>query len=178
MMQMRQKNLFVIVVLPSIFQIDRYVALHRTKNLIHVYENKSRRGYFVGCNAKRKKLIYLTGAKTYSMKQAFWNNKFKGRFYGVFALRDSEAEKEYRTKKEKALMEMHGTDKKEIESKVKYERKVYLANLYVLLKKYKNMSQENVVKQLKKVNIEMDNSNLSKIYREIVEKKGILEFGN
>src|SRR3990170_4539890 len=38
MMQMRQKNLFVIIVLPTFFLLDKYVALFRTTVLIHVYE--------------------------------------------------------------------------------------------------------------------------------------------
>jgi ABC-type antimicrobial peptide transport system ATPase subunit len=44
MMQMRQKNLFVIIVLPSFFLLDKYVALFRTRVLIHIYENKGKRG--------------------------------------------------------------------------------------------------------------------------------------
>jgi len=36
MMQMRQKNLFVIMVLPTFFMLDKYAAIFRAKALIHV----------------------------------------------------------------------------------------------------------------------------------------------
>jgi len=106
MMQMRQKNLFVIIVLPTFFLLDKYVALFRTKVLIHVYENKGIRGYFRVYNKKKKKLLYLMGKQTYSYGSKsgkYVHTKFKGRFYGVFAIGDEKCEEEYRKKKAKAL---------------------------------------------------------------------------
>jgi hypothetical protein len=109
MMQMRQKNLFVIVVLPTFFLLDKYVALFRTKVLFHVYENKGRRGYFRVYNKVKKKYLYLAGKQTYSYgsKDKKWKvfTKFKGRFYNKFALGNDKEEDRYRKKKEKALME-------------------------------------------------------------------------
>jgi hypothetical protein len=109
MMQMRQKNLFVIVVLPTFFLLDKYVALWRTKALFHVYESGGRRGYFKVYNSKKKKYLYLAGKQTYSYggSDKKWKvfTKFKGRFYGKFALGDKVEEDKYRKKKEKALME-------------------------------------------------------------------------
>ncbi len=107
MMQMRQKNLFVIVVLPTFFLLDKYVALFRTKALVHVYENKGRRGYFRVYNRKLKRLLYLAGKQTYSYgskgsKKNIYTD-FKGHFYGVFALGDENVEKKYRENKDKAL---------------------------------------------------------------------------
>ena len=66
MMQIRQKNLFVIMVLPTFFLIDKYVALFRSRALIHVYECSGRRGYFKIYNRRKKKLLYLLGKATYS----------------------------------------------------------------------------------------------------------------
>ena len=95
-MQIRQKNLFVIMVLPTFFVLDKYVALFRSRALIHVYECKKKRGYFKVYNQKKKKLLYLLGKATYSYSGAKWSIKtrFKGRFYGVFALGDEEMEKD------------------------------------------------------------------------------------
>jgi hypothetical protein len=107
MMQMRQKNLFVIVVLPTFFLLEKYVALFRTRILIHVYENKGVRGYFRIYNKKKKKNLYLMGKQSLSYSGKKWKipvfTKFKGRFYGVFALGDEKVELEYRKKKGKAL---------------------------------------------------------------------------
>ena len=101
MQQMRQKNLFVIVILPSFFLLDWYVAEHRSKILFHVYEKKDRRGFYLVFNKKQKKKLWLKGRKfhTYNVK-----THFRGRFFGKFPL-GPEKEKEYREKKLKALSE-------------------------------------------------------------------------
>lgn len=45
--EIRQKNLFVFVVLPSVWDVDGYVSKHRMKGLFHVYVDKNRqRGYY------------------------------------------------------------------------------------------------------------------------------------
>lgn len=101
-MQMRQKNLFVIIVLPTFFMLERYIALFRAKNLIHVYESKGRRGYFRVYNSKLKKMLYLIGKKTMSYPIKV-RTRFKGRFYGKFALGDDKVDAKYRKNKSKAL---------------------------------------------------------------------------
>lgn len=107
MMQMRQKNLFVIIVLPTIFLLDKYVSLFRTKVLFHVYENHGRRGFFRVYSKKLKtKLIMDKNAKTYSYHV---RSKKKGRFYGVFALGDEEEKEKYKNKKLKALEDSEKT---------------------------------------------------------------------
>ena len=109
MMQMRQKNLFVIIVLPTFFLLDKYVALWRTKFLVHVYKNKGIKGYFRIYNQQKKKLLFLAGRQTYSYNVRIGKvpiiSRFKGRFYGVFALGGKEVEEEYRKIKDKALQD-------------------------------------------------------------------------
>ncbi len=109
MMQMRQKNLFVIIVLPTFFLLDKYPALWRTKFLIHCYKNKGIKGYYRIYNRQKKKLLFLAGRQTYSYNVKIGKvpvlTKFKGRFYGIFALGNKKIEDKYRKKKEKALME-------------------------------------------------------------------------
>ena len=109
MMQMRQKNLFVIIVLPTYFLLDKYVALFRTKVLIHVYECSGRRGYFKVYNRRLKKWLFLLGRQTYSYNQKKIITRFRGRFYGVFALGDEKTEEAYRKKKGKALEDTEKT---------------------------------------------------------------------
>ena len=101
MMQIRQKNLFIIIILPTFFLLDKYISLFRTRILVHVYENKSRRGFFrVYSKFKKRELIMDKKARTYSYGV---RTKKKGRFYGVFALGDENEEKKYIEKKLKAL---------------------------------------------------------------------------
>jgi hypothetical protein len=100
MMQVRQKNLFIAIILPTVFLLDKYISLFRTRVLVHVYEVNGRRGFFKVYSAKKKRLLLLhKDSKVYSYGV---NTNKKGRFYGVFALGEDE-EVKYRKKKEEAL---------------------------------------------------------------------------
>lgn len=64
--EIRQKNLFLFIVLPSIFDLDKYAAIWRSRFLIHIYADRDfKRGYFAFYNAEQKKLLYLLGKKYY-----------------------------------------------------------------------------------------------------------------
>ncbi len=65
--EMRQKNLFIIINLPTFFDLDRYFALWRCRALIHVYfDKKGSRGQYVIFPKSSKKYLYLTGKKYYN----------------------------------------------------------------------------------------------------------------
>lgn len=179
MMQIRQKNLFVIMVLPTFFLLDKYVALFRSRALIHVYESSGRRGYFKVYNQRKKKLLFLLGKATYSYSGAKWAVKtnFKGRFYGVFALGDDEMDKKYRTKKLKAL-EM--TEKNPMSAgQVKYREQRDII-LYALRKTTK-MTYEQISNLLGDYDFEMSIAQIGqvcskfgdkeKLDKEFIEKK-------
>lgn len=122
MMQMRQKNLMVIIVLPTFFLVDKYVAIFRARALIHVFESRGRRGYYRVYNKKLIKLLYLTGKPTYSYNTKKIRTKFRGRFYGVFALGDEKVDEEYRKKKAKALEETEKAPTSSAQVKYKEQR--------------------------------------------------------
>ena len=68
MMEMGQKNLFVILVLPTFFMLDKYAALHRTVGLFHVYKDRKRdpktnkrKRFWVYFNEKYKLQLYRKG---------------------------------------------------------------------------------------------------------------------
>ncbi len=98
MMEMRQKNLFVIIVMPTIFLLDRYVALFRARGLFHVYLKNGKRGRWVYFNNKKKKILYLKG------KKLFQYHEPRSRFYGRFNDQYTINEEEYRIKKGEALI--------------------------------------------------------------------------
>jgi hypothetical protein len=148
MMQMRQKNLCIILVLPTFFLLDKYAALFRSRVLIHVYENKGIRGYFLLFPKKYKKMLYLSGKKDYTYKI---RTRFKGRFYGVFALGDAEMEKEYKKRKAKALEE---TEKNPMTAgQVKYREQRDIC-LYILRKNY-DLTYRQIEEMLKEYDIEL-----------------------
>lgn len=96
MMQMRQKNLFVIIIMPTFFELNKYAVLSRAKGLFHIYEKDGKRGFFVGYNRKDMKIMYLKGKKSQSYCVRSF---FIGRFVGKYVVN----EEEYRKKKEEAL---------------------------------------------------------------------------
>lgn len=126
MMQMRQKNLFVIIVLPTFFLLDKYVALFRTRFLIHVFESRGIRGYFRLYNSKKKKLLFLLGRQTYSYMTHKVRTRFKGRFYGKFALGGEEVEEKYRQQKDKALRDVETTPMTPGQVKFKEQRDILI----------------------------------------------------
>lgn len=92
--EIRARNLFVFVVLPTFFDLDRYVALWRSRALIHVYTAKSfQRGYFAFYNTDKKKGLYIFGKKFYSYSRP------KPNFIGRFANNYTVNEDEYKEKK-------------------------------------------------------------------------------
>lgn len=65
--EMRQKNLFIIIVLPSYFDLDKQFAIHRASSLIHVYlKDNVDRGQYLIFPRSKKLYLYLNGKKTYN----------------------------------------------------------------------------------------------------------------
>ena len=82
MMECRQRNLFVFIVLPSIFLLEKYAAIFRSHALFHVYRSKGmvNRRYFKVYNYKKKKLLYIMGKQTMSYHKPYNSKSY--RFYG------------------------------------------------------------------------------------------------
>lgn len=96
----REKNLFIFIVLPTFFDLDKYVALWRSRALIHVYVEKDfKRGYFKFYNVDRKKALYVLGKKFYDYK--YGKPNFIGRFTKHYVVDEAE----YRAKKSKSSIE-------------------------------------------------------------------------
>jgi len=96
--EIRQKNLFVFIVMPTFFDLDRYAAIWRSRGLLHIYTDKGYgRGYFSYYNKERKKNLYILGKKFYDYRKPRPN--FRGRFTNYYVV----DEEEYRKKKLKAL---------------------------------------------------------------------------
>jgi|TARA_R100000750_G_scaffold62739_2_gene57753 ABC-type dipeptide/oligopeptide/nickel transport system ATPase component len=65
--EMRQRNLFVIIVIPSFFDLDKYFALWRCRSLFHTYFKKDgSRGSYIIFPKNKKKYLYLNGKKFYN----------------------------------------------------------------------------------------------------------------
>lgn len=100
MMEMGQKNLFVVVVLPTFFELQRYQALFRTSGLFHVYERKRKRGFWVYLNERHKMKLYMKGKKEFNYNVIKWP-PFRGRFLNQYPIDETQ----YRTKKGRSFKE-------------------------------------------------------------------------
>lgn len=168
MMQMRQKNLFVIVIIPSIFELNRYAVLSRIRTFFHVYESKGRMGYFVGYNRRDTRRLFLKGKKSYSYKV---RSNFRGRFYGKYVI-DEQA---YRKKKADALFLIEDGEKDE-KGRIYWERKILLVNFVLFCKKHLKIPQYQVIEMLKEgAGFKTDATNFSKSMEEVRKRGNILE---
>jgi len=102
MAQIRQKNLFVLLVLPTFFDLDKYFALWRSKFLLHChFGNNFQRGFFKFASIDKKKNMYVTGQKLYIYPKQKSGWDFWGRFTNNYVVN----EKLYRKKKDEGLIE-------------------------------------------------------------------------
>ena len=97
--EMRQKNLFIIIVLPSFFDLDRYFALWRCKSLFHVYFTNNEDRRYIIFPKTQKKYLYLAGKKTYNYTKP--RSPFPPMVFPHVYTVD---EDEYRKKKSKAFV--------------------------------------------------------------------------
>jgi hypothetical protein len=165
MMEMRQKNLFVLIVLPSFFMLDRYVSLFRARALFHVYMSGAERGYWIGFNQKKKKELYLKGKKDMSYKRPYVYS-FKGRFRGKFVLN----EQEYREKKRKALEEEEEQQDNARTVRFKNQRDILIADFV----DRNNFSFRKAEREMKKIGfnkfLSLSHHQIGKICHEIAKK--------
>lgn len=150
----REKNLFIFIVLPSFFDIDKYVALWRSRALIHIYTAENfERGYFAFYNKDRKKKMYVEGKKYYNYKVAKPN--FFGRFTNFYPV----DEKEYREKKSRTSITIGKAEEK--------ESKRFGIALHLLCKEH---SQREVAMMLRDCGLEITQPRINQLIRESVVK--------
>ncbi len=107
--RLAQKKLFVGIVMPSFFDVDKYVAIWRSRVLIHVYTGKNfQRGHFSFYNMERKKDLYVNGKRFYNYYKPSPN--FRGRFTNAYVVN----EKEYREMKRESLLRQQTEEDKKI----------------------------------------------------------------
>lgn len=164
MMEMGQKNLFVIIVLPTIHLVEKYVALWRARGLFHIFRKKGTKGYWRFFNKRKILPIYLKGRKDYGYNYA--KSGFKGRFYNRYVINESS----YRSKKSESLRKGYKSTRQE-----KY--KEHRDRLICLLKKKLNLSLDDMVKLFKQYNIPLkkDNNKQYLIKNRISEQKSFTD---
>src|SRR3990167_1536057 len=91
MMEMRQKNLFIIVVMPTVFMLERYVVLHRARGLFHIYMKSGKRGYWGFYNKEKMKRLWIEGKRYFE----YSSQRFRmfGRFQNQYTINEAEYRK-------------------------------------------------------------------------------------
>lgn len=62
----RQKNIFILLVLPNFFDLNKTLAIFGSKWAIRTYTNKGRKGFFRLWGPERKRELYIKGKKTFN----------------------------------------------------------------------------------------------------------------
>lgn len=140
MKRIRKRNLHIILVTPTIFDLNKYFVIARTRWLIHVYADGTERGFFRFFNREQKKKLYIHGNREWDMDAAKPN--FFGRFTKLpegFPI-DQQA---YENKKEEATKALGVTGRKSAPALLADYRKEVLLRLYWIHKEYygKNLPQ-------------------------------------
>ena len=114
-----QKNMIFIIVLPSIFDLNKSIAIRRSKFLLHCYtDNKLQRGRFVYFGEDAKKVLYSVGKKNYdSYQYPKRHTNELGRFTNFNPLGQ-----EYLDAKRKTLYSALHEDERTTHSKIKTEK--------------------------------------------------------
>ena len=157
MMEMGQKNLFIIIILPTFYLLEKYVALWRARGLFHVFRSKGRKGYWVFYNKRKKKTLFLKGKKDYGYNYA--KSTFRGRFYNKYCVdKDS-----YIKKKSESLKKGYKTTRQE---KFKEQRD----RLLYLIRKQYGLSLNELSNVCKLYDVRLKKTQLSDIIAKFKER--------
>lgn len=103
----RSKQLFILIVSPTFFDLSKYLIVHRSRAFINVYAKDMKRGFFSFYNYEKKAELYHRGKREHNMnvvKPLFW-----GRFTNWTPL-DMCA---YEERKQKAISALANNNEKE-----------------------------------------------------------------
>jgi len=151
MMEMGQRNLFVIVILPTFFLLEKYVALFRATGLFHVYERRNKRGFWCYFNERSKQRLYMRGKKEFNYNCMRWPY-YRGRFLDQYTI----SEEEYRVKKAQSF--------KQVNRELKSEKYLSQRNqlLYILAKEFEQ-NATNLGRLCKKYGVGLKRTTISAI---------------
>lgn len=153
MMEMGQKNLYILIVMPTFFMLDKYVALFRAHGLFHIYEKNGKRGFWTFFNNKKKNLLYLLGKKLFSYNKP--RSKTMGRFANQYVI----SEEDYRQKKRETLNKKSRLTKYQV---IQGQRN---GLIYLLYRKF-NLTQFQISALFKEIGYTLAQNSISEIITE------------
>jgi hypothetical protein len=128
-----QKNMIFIIILPSFFELNKIIAIQRSRFLLHVYTDKKlTRGRFCYFGERKKKILYEYGRKNYG-SYGYPKANFRGLFkdFNPFG-------EEYLKVKKQSLIKALKTDETSI-IRFEYEMKFRFYKKWLEFKKKHNI---------------------------------------
>jgi len=171
LMEMRQNNLLLFIVLPSFYMLDLYPAVSRSNALIHISKDKEgqKRSFRVFNYAKKARLYDLGLKKGWNYK--VYTN-FKGRFSGKFPGGDEYYQKYLKAKQDALITTTNTSEIVNPDAGInKFELKARdeLPLIYVSIQKRMGWSDKEAEEEFKKMGIPKVASQMS-VYRGKVAK--------
>jgi len=139
MTEIGMKRLFIFIVMPCFFDMNKYIAIWRSRALLHVYHSNYNRGRFACWSGEKKKELYVLGKKFYNYRKP--HAEFIGRFTDGYTV----DRKAYEAKKEKDTTNLKDEGGLSHKYKNLYEQRD--AMFYLVRKKFKNDYKE-ITKEL------------------------------
>jgi len=135
----RKKRLFVAICIPSLFDIQKGIAIRRSFGMVKIYTNEVSRGFFIYYNRRNKRQLYIKGKKFEDM------DAHKGDSPSRFLKWSFIDETEYEIRKDAA----HNDTYKETDEFNKYQeqRNVVLSILY----QKEGMTHKKISENMKKL---------------------------
>jgi len=159
MMEMRKKNLFVVMCIPSVFYLEKYVALHRARSLLHTYQSRGRRGQYMAYNQNKLKLLYLVGKQ--KMSYAFPRVAIKERFPSLAPI-------DWKTYEDRKIQALKKKEKGTLGQKQEFQR-----DLCMLWLKKQGYNARKISDVLNLNGSSIDERTVRTIFTKLKEKKGI-----
>lgn len=160
MQECGQRNLCIIIVLPSFFLLERYIALWRTRCLFRVYRRRGRKGYWRFISNQHKKFLYLKGKKDFSYHHV--KSKHFGRFLNKYTVN----EEAYRKKKDLELKKGF-EDKKIKQDKYQQQRNLLLYSI----KKDNKFNLKDMVEYCSNYGIKLKRALIGRVIKDIEDEK-------
>ncbi|KKN59030.1 hypothetical protein LCGC14_0545850 [marine sediment metagenome] len=160
LIECRQRNLFLFIVLPSIFILDRYITLFRSHSLFNTAISRKdfKNRYYKVYNYQNKHKLYILGQKYMSYaKPKIWK---KYRFYGK--LPSSISKEGYQKKKTDSFKE------KEVQETPELTRMTGFRNIAIYeWKKVSGMTNKELSNYYKSRGYDLSESYIAKIIQKV-----------
>ena len=147
----RQKQLFLLINVPNFFDLDKNLALWRSRGLFYIYHDSFNRGFFKFFNYEKKKKLFIQGKKFFNY------NVIKPDFFGRFTKEMPFDQEEYKKAKLKAF-----EIREDEEINPRQQRWVDQRNFLVKILNKRGVSYREITEELEEYGIKLDESTLKR----------------